>query len=452
MMSYDLIIIGSGPGGYKIAVAAAQAGKQVAVIERGHLGGTCLNAGCIPTKTLCRSAEVADLMHESADYGITLPEGTPMVNLPTVIERKNQIVQTLRDAIAGLMRTPGITLIHGQASFQDAHTLKVVQSEGEELLLTSPVIFIATGSVSKALPVPGTDLPGVMDAEGMLNATELPRHLCIIGGGVIGLEFASVFRSFGSEVTVVEYAPEVLPRFDKDMAKRLRTALKRKGIVFHVSAAVTAISDCGSDGLEVHFSRKGNEETVACDRVLMAVGRGARLEGLHLEAAGIAYTPRGIQVDENMQTSQPGVYAIGDCNGMCQLAHAATYQSYRALNHVLGKTDTISFDIMPAAVFTVPELATVGLTEEECRERGLQVEIRKTGYRSNGKALAEGAEDGIVKQIYDSHDGKLLGAHILGAHAADLIHEATLQMHASTTRNGLHDMIHAHPTLSELLA
>ena len=448
----DLIIIGAGPGGYPTAIAAAQAGLQVALIERQHLGGTCLGEGCIPTKTLCRSAEVMDTIRESATFGIALPEGAaPQVDLPAVIQRKEQVIATLRQGIQGLMRTPGITLIEGTARFLDAHTLCVQTAEGEQTL-TAPHIIIATGSESRSLPIPGADLPQVMDSTALLACTEMPRHLCVIGGGVIGLEFASIFRSFGAEVTVVEYAPEVLPRFDKDMAKRLRTSLKRRGITFHVGAAVTAIEATADGQAQVKFTRKGKEEAIVADRVLMAVGRGPRLEGLDLSAAGIAHTPRGIEVDEWMQTSVAGVYAIGDCNGRCQFAHAATYQGKQALRHILGQTDhPIRLDIVPSAVFTVPELATVGLTEEECQAQGIAYTVRKANYLSNGKALAAGAAEGLVKQIYDAATGQLLGAHILGAHAADLIHECTLQLTTQTSATALADMIHAHPTLSELL-
>lgn len=448
----DLIIIGAGPGGYPTAIAAAQAGLQVALIERQHLGGTCLGEGCIPTKTLCRSAEVMDTIRESATFGIALPEGAaPQVDLPAVIQRKEQVIATLRQGIQGLMRTPGITLIEGTARFLDAHTLCVQTADGEQTL-TAPHIIIATGSESRSLPIPGAQIPQVVDSTALLACTEMPRHLCVIGGGVIGLEFASIFRSFGAEVTVVEYAPEVLPRFDKDMAKRLRTSLKRRGITFHVGAAVTAIEATADGQAQVKFTRKGKEEAIVADRVLMAVGRGPRLEGLNLSAAGIAHTPRGIEVDEWMQTSVAGIYAIGDCNGRCQLAHAATYQGKQALRHLLGQTERpIRLDIVPSVVFTVPELATVGLTEEECQAQGIAYTVRKANYLSNGKAQSAATTEGLVKQLYDSTTGQLLGAHILGAHAADLIHECTLQLTTQTSAAALADMIHAHPTLSELL-
>ena len=457
-VSYDLIIIGSGPGGYQAAVRAARAGLQVAIVERSHPGGTCLNEGCIPTKALCRSAEVAATLREAESFGIRGAAQDITADLPQIISRKEQIIEGLRAAIDALLATPGITRYTATASFADAHTLclddPTPTSTDGATRITAPHIIIATGSESKSLPVPGVGLPGVMDARALLQSTVMPRRLCVIGGGVIGLEFASIFHQLGCSVAVVEYAPEVLPRFDKDIAKRLRTALKRSGIEFHLSAAVTGIESSPEDKdgpLQVRFTQKGGKEgSVTADRVLMAVGRGARISELHLDAAGIVATPRGITVDENMQTNVPGVYAVGDCNGLCQLAHAATYQSFRSLHHILGETDSIDFNIMPAAVFTHPELATVGLTEEECRERGLQVEVVKTPYRSNGKALAEGCSDGILKQIYETGSGRLLGCHILGSHAADLIHQAAMQMATQTSRQTAADMILAHPTLSEL--
>ena len=449
--SYDLIIIGAGPGGYEVAVEAAHKGLQVLVIEKQALGGTCLNEGCIPTKCLCHSAEVLDEVKESAVLGVNAGEISFDIN--AAMTRKNAVLDGLRAGIAGLMKTPGITLVEGEAKFVpgDAHKVVVTPLTGETEGATyeGKAVFIAVGSVTKFLPIPGNHSSRVVTSKEMLQLTEVPKRLAIIGGGVIGLEFAAIYNSFGSEVTVVEYCKEILPAFDRDLAKRLRTSLKKKGITFEVGAAVTEVRDGETESVVV-YDQKGKTKEVLADVVLMAVGRGANVAALNLEEAGIEFTPRGIIVDENMQTNVPGIYAVGDVNGLCQLAHAATFQSYRALNHVLGEQDHIRLDIIPAAVFTTPEAAMVGLTEEACEAKGIAYKTLKSMYRANGRALSMAAEDGLVK-ILVGEDGTILGAHILGAHASDMIHEIAVLMNKDAHIADLADMVHAHPSLSEII-
>lgn len=442
MTTTDLIIIGAGPGGYETAIAAAREGMKVVLVEAEALGGTCLNEGCIPTKCLCRSAEVADLMKEAATFGVVAESGG--INLVEVMKRKNEVVAQLAAGVASLLKSPGITLVQGKATFAGPHEVIV----GEEHF-SAPHIMVATGSSAKKLPIPGADLPGVVTSREMLQLEQIPKRLCVIGGGVVGMEFASVFRSFGSEVSVVEYAKEILPSFDRDIAKRLRTALKRKGITFNVGAAVTEISKVDG-GYKVAFVSGNKEGQVEADLVLMAVGRGPRLQHLGLDEIGMQYTSRGIVVDENMQTNIEGVYAIGDVNGICPLAHAATAQGRCALYHILGKDGAPDLQLVPAAVFTVPEVAMVGHTEETASAAGLEYSIRKAFYRANGKSLSMGESEGIVK-ILVGPDGLLLGAHVLGAHAADLIHELALAMHAKMGVERIQSLIHAHPSLSEIL-
>ncbi len=286
----------------------------------------------------------------------------------------------------------------------------------------------------------------------MLNLTSIPKRLCIIGGGVIGLEFASIYNSFGSEVTVVEFCKEILPNFDRDLAKRLRTSLKKRGITFCTGAAAKSISS--GETMTVAYEEKGKEKSVEADLVLMAVGRAANVGSLNLDDLNIAYTPKGIEVDGNMQTSVPGIYAIGDVNGLLQLAHAAKAQGIIALEHILQGTaadkSSIDLGIVPAAVFTVPEAAMVGKTEEQLTEQGVEYKAYKSFYRANGKALSMDAEEGIVK-ILANLDGKLLGAHILGAHASDLIHELAILMSKEGTVHDIAKTIHAHPSLSEII-
>lgn len=451
-METDIIIIGAGPGGYEVAVRAAKQGRRVVLIEKRAVGGTCLNEGCIPTKCLCHSAEVLEQISEGPSLGITCEN--VRFDLRQAIARKDEVVGRLSSGIDMLLRHPNISVVQGAARFVDGHTVAVAapdEGAAEEMQYTAPHIIIATGSVTKRLPIPGADSAGVVTSTEMLRLEELPQRLCVIGGGVIGLEFASIFRSFGSEVTVVEYCKEVLPQFDKDIAKRLRTALKKRGIAFHTGAAVTAIEHLESGASLVSYEEKGRTESLEADLVLMAVGRAPYFEGLGLSEAGIDHTPRGIVVDENMQTSVPGVYAVGDVNGLCQLAHAATFQSYRALDHILGRPCPTRLDIVPAVVFTSPEAATVGLSEEALTAQGIAYTAHKSFYRANGRALTAGAEEGLVKLLADPNDGRILGAHILGAHAAELIHEVSQLMNVDGTLSQISHSVHAHPSMSELI-
>lgn len=444
-MNYNLIIIGAGPGGYEVAVEAAKEGLQVLIIEKQALGGTCLNEGCIPTKCLCHSAEVLDEVKEAAALGVKVGDVT--FDLAAAMARKNTVLDGLRNGIAGLMKTPNITLVEGEAKFAagDPHTVCV----GDEKY-TADNVMIAAGSVTRYLPIPGAHGRDVITSKEMLELTEVPKRLVIIGGGVIGLEFAGIYNSFGSEVTVVEYCKEILPAFDRDIAKRLRTSLKKKGITFVTGAAVTEVVEEADGTSTVVYDAKGKEGRVVADVVLMAVGRGANVDSLNLEEAGIDFTPRGIKVDENMMTNVKGVYAVGDINGLCQLAHAATFQSYHALNHIVGHKDNIRLDIIPAAVFTTPEAAMVGLTEEACEAKGITYKAYKSMYRANGRALSMAADEGLVK-VLATEDGTILGAHFLGAHASDMIHEIAVLMNHGATINELADMVHAHPSLSEII-
>lgn len=441
-MTHQLIIIGAGPGGYEVAVKAAKQGLNVLVVEARRVGGTCLNEGCIPTKCLCHNATLLQHLKEALSAGIHI-DGVRF-QLSDAIDRKDGIIAQLASGIESLMKTPGISFVQGKARFVDQNTIEV---EGQEY--SAPNIIIATGSVTKFLPIEGAHSDGVVTSTEMLNLRDVPQRLCIIGGGVIGMEFASIFNAFGSQVTVVEFCKEILPAFDKDIAKRLRTALKKQGITFKTGATVSAIKD--GDGCKVvEYMEKSSTQSVEADLVLMAVGRVANVASLNLDDIGIDYTPKGIVVNENMQTSLPHIYAVGDVNGKCQLAHAATFQSYRALNHIMGCEDSINFDIMPAAVFTTPEVASVGLSEEAAEAQGIKYTARKAFYRANGKALAMGADEGLVKVLIDEEQ-KIIGCHILGEHASDMIHEASTLMNAGATLHQLSSNIHAHPSLSEIL-
>ena len=421
---FDIIIIGAGPGGYETAAEAAAHGLTVGIVERDQMGGTCLNRGCIPTKALCRNAEVVNLMREAEVWGVKT--GEMAFDYAPVFERKEAVVKPIK----------------GEASLKDANTVVV---NGEEYQAKN--IIIATGSAPRGLPIEGADL--AMTSDDILAMETLPKSLCIVGGGVIGMEFAAVFSTFGVEVTVIEYCKEILPPFDKDVAKRLKTVLSKRGIKIITSAAVNGITK-GEDGLTVTYELKGKPQSVTCEKVLMSVGRQPVLpEGL--DAVGVTVGRRGIEVDDNMMTNVKGVYAIGDVNGRMMLAHAASAQGQRALNAILGKADEIKLDIVPSAVFTVPELAMVGLTEEQCAEKGLDVTVKKSFFRSNGKAVAMNETDGLIKMIVENTTRQIVGCHICGAHAADLIQEVVTAMNAGATVDLLSRSIHGHPTLSEVM-
>ncbi len=437
---FDIIIIGAGPGGYETASDAAAHGLNVAIVERDQMGGTCLNRGCIPTKALCRNAEVINLMREAEVWGIKT--GEMAFDYAPVFERKEAVVKQLREGVEMLMGAPGITAIKGEASLKDANTVIV---NGEEY--SAKNIIIATGSAPRGLPIEGADL--AMTSDDILAMETLPKSLCIVGGGVIGMEFAAVFSTFGVEVTVIEYCKEILPPFDKDVAKRLKTVLSKRGIKIITSAAVNGISQ-GEDGLTVTYELKGKPQSVTAEKVLMSVGRQPVLpQGL--DTVGVTVGRRGIEVDDNMMTNVPGIYAIGDVNGRMMLAHAASAQGLRALHAIMGKADDIKLDIVPSAVFTVPELAMVGLTEEQCAEKGMDVTVKKSFFRSNGKAVAMNETDGLIKMIVDNATRQIVGCHICGAHAADLIQEVVTAMNAGATVDLLARSIHGHPTLSEVM-
>ena len=412
MSKVDLIIIGAGPGGYRAAEYAAKQGLKVVIFEGSEVGGTCLNVGCIPTKTYVHSATFAEAR-----------------------ERMATVVGQLRQGVEGILSHPNITLVREKGVFTDAHTV------GD---YTADNIIIATGSETKWLPIKGKDAPRVVDSTGLLNLETQPKRLAIIGAGVIGMEFASVFNRFGTEVTVIEYLKECLPALDSDIAKRLRKYLERPrvgdgtsgmkgGITFKMKTAVEDIAD------------------IDADVILMATGRKPRVQA-DFANAGIEFDERkGVTVDDHFKTTVNGIFAIGDVNGKQMLAHAAEMQAIHVVNQIIGKPDNIRFDIMPAAIFTQPEAACVGPTEDLLKAEGIAYECRKSFWRANGKALAMGETEGMLKLFVSPEDGAILGCHAYGAHSADIVQEVSVLMCKHTTIAELADMVHIHPTLSEIL-
>lgn len=481
MTEYDIIIIGSGPGGYTAAAAAVKAGLKTLVVEADRLGGTCLNRGCIPTKTFCRSAVAAlevkgapafgvEVAQGKADgeFGIGIADPQPVVSLQKIFDRKDAIVEELREGVAGIIR--GADVCQGTARFTGPHT---VEAAGMEY--TAPYIVIATGAAPALPDIPGADL--CLDSDSLLCCADSVPSMAIIGGGVIGMEFASVFNAFGCEVHVLEYCPEILPGIDREVAKRLRSVLSRRGVKFHLQARVTGVEKL-PDAMEEHrlypqlqvaFSAKGKDDSVTCARVLMAVGRRPVIPA-GAEEAGVKVVAGKIETDAGFRTAAEGVYAIGDVNGRCMLAHAAAAQARAAVADIIrrrgGHAPQVQLEPVPACVFTVPELAVTGLSEEQAKERGIDFRVLKLPVRANGKALTMGATDGLVKVLVtpgnNSGNGaekstdspaesRVIGAAILGPDASSLIMELSLAISAGLPVEALTGAIHPHPTLSELI-
>ncbi len=429
MYNSDIIVIGSGPGGMEVAAGALRRGLSVTLIERERLGGTCLNRGCIPTKALCSSASLMRAIGSASDLGVDVSSFSLDYN--RVLDRKEQVVNGLRDNVAMMLSKAHI--IEGEARFTDSRHVEV---NGK--VYAAPRIVIATGSSPASLDIPGADL--AIDSDAILELKELPASIVIIGGGVIGMEFACILSAFGVDVTVIEYCKEILPGFDKDIAKRLRSSLSRLGVKIITGAQVTSIAP----GKKVGYTVKGNAATVEAAEVLMAVGRRPVIpEGV--EAAGINVERGAIVTDETFATTVPGIYAIGDVNARMMLAHVASAQAAA----VMG--DDINLSVVPAVAFTLPECAMVGLTEERCKESGLNYKAVKSLFRANGKAQAMGDTDGLLKLIVDVDSRLILGCHVCGCHAADLVQEAALAMSAGVTVDNVASAIHAHPSLSEIL-
>ncbi len=422
MQQVDLIIIGGGPGGYETAAEAAASGLKVILFEKDHLGGTCLNRGCIPTKCLCAAAEAVEVIRNASSFGI---EASCTASFAAAVQRAQGVVNELRNGIESLLS--GVEVVRAEAKL--AENRKVI-ANGEEY--TANRIIIATGS--KPAPLRGIDTLLYCSSDDFLKLENLPKSLTIIGGGVIGLEFASIANAYGVDVCVIEYCKEVLPGLDADIAKRLRTSLSRRGIKFVTDAAVTAIAEDHT----VTYVKKDKENTVESDLVLAAVGRRPVVpEGL--EAAGVTLTERGfIAVDSDFRTTAEGIYAIGDVNGACMLAHAASAQGRK----VLG--EDVTLDVIPSVIFTIPECAFVRRSSDK------ETTSVKIPYGSNGKALAS-AQEGLVKLEYEQESRLIISCAILGPHAADLIAEAAIAVSSGMTVEELRRVVHAHPTLSELI-
>lgn len=446
----DITIIGGGPGGYVAAIKAAKMGAKVVVIEKEKLGGTCLNWGCIPTKTLVRSAEVYELLKEAEEFGC-FAENIG-IDIKKVISRKNKVVEQLVQGIEYLLTKNNIRFINGSAKILDNNRV-TVKEKMTDITVKSKNIIIATGSVSSKLKIHGIDLENVMDSKEALEISTLPKKLVIIGGGVIGMEFAYIFNNFGVDVSVVEYFDECLISCDKDICSENEKNAINKGIKLYTGAKVEGLIKTEDGECLVAFTQKEEKKYISTEKVLIAVGRAPYFEGIGIEDLGIELNDngRGIKVNNKMQTSIPNIYAIGDVTNIMQLAHVASHQGIVAVKNIMGENCEMDYRVVPAAIFTQPEIAMVGVTEKCAEKEGLEVEVGKFPFAANGKALTFGASKGFIKLIKDKKTDRVIGGSIIGIHATDLIGEVTLAIKNNLTAEQIVETIHAHPTTSEVI-
>ena len=447
---FDVVVIGSGPGGYVAAIRAAQLGLKTAIVEQyPRLGGTCLNVGCIPSKALLESSELYHQAHEGLEaHGVGLAGVT--LDLAAMLARKDRVVTELTDGVAGLMKKNKVQMMRGVGSLVDAHTVKVTGDEKEDLV-TARAVILASGSKAVELPFLPFDDERVVNSTGALCFEKVPEHLVVVGAGAVGLELGSVWRRLGARVTVVEMLPQITPFADKQLAKALQRSLKGQGLDIRLKARVTA-AEVTSEGVTLTLEKENAEpETLTCDRVLVAVGRRPFHGGLGLEQAGVEMDGPMVKVNHRLETSLKGVYAIGDLVRGPMLAHKAEEEGVAVAERIAGKPGHVNYDVIPSIVYTHPELASVGLTEAQAKELGIKVRVGRFLYRANGRAKAMGAEEGMVKILADAVTDRLVGVHMVGARASEMIAEAVVAMEFAGSAEDLARAVHAHPTLSEIV-
>jgi dihydrolipoamide dehydrogenase len=442
-MDCDVAVLGGGPGGYTAAIRAAQLGASVACIEREpELGGTCLRVGCIPTKAWVQTAYSLKEAHDTfPKLGVRV--GEPQLDLATANEWKAAVVKQMTGGVASLFKANGVEWVRGNGRFRDASTIAV--EGGDDVTFKSAIV--ATGSYPLRPPIPGLDSARCVDSTGLLAQEQVPRRLVVLGGGIIGCEFASIFSRFGSEVTIIEMLPTLIPQEDSDAAVELAKQFRRRGITIHLEKQCTRIEE-RYDGLTVHF---GTDETVECDLMLVSVGRGPQVDGIGLEAAGVEFDSRsGIAADERRRTTVPHIYAVGDCAGYWQLAHTAFREGEVAAENAMGHDAVVDNRAVPRPIYTDPEIAGVGLTEAEAREQyGDDVATGSFPWVANARAVMQNATTGWVKSIHETRYGELLGIVMVGPHVTDLIEAAVVAIDAEATVETVADGMTAHPTLSE---
>jgi dihydrolipoamide dehydrogenase len=447
---FDLVVIGGGTGGYVCAIRAAQLGLRVALVEQDRLGGVCLNWGCIPTKTLLRSASLYLQAKSLADFGVQV-DGPVSVDWSRMVARKEEVVNTLVGGVENLLAGHGISVLNGRARLGNAERVEVALNSGDQMILETRNVVLATGSVPARPPIPGLDLPGVVTSDGILALEATPQRLAIIGGGVIGIEFAALFTALGTRVTVVEMLPNILPPVDQELAKRYRIFLKRQGVELKLGARVEEVVTV-EGGLAVRYRLKNRSETVEADLVLNATGRVPFSEGLGLDALGVSRERGRVLVDDCLATNVAGVYAIGDVTGEVLLAHVASRQGEVVAEVIAGHGSRMDYSAVPNVVFSRPEIAGVGLTSQDAKEKGMDVKVGSFPFSASGKALAQGEAEGQVRLLCEAGSGRVLGMHVMGPGASDLIAEGALAVRLGLTAREVAETIHAHPTLPEAVA
>ncbi len=445
----DVVIIGGGPGGYVAAIRAAQLGAKVTLIEKDELGGICLNWGCIPTKALLRGVELLEALEGSKDFGIQF--GEVSVDFSKLIARKDRAVKTLVSGVSGLMKSNGIEVMKGKARLISPQNIEVIDGKQQKLTFPARKIIIATGSVSADLPIPGGKLPGVIDSNGALQLAEVPESMVIIGAGPIGLEFGTIFAALGAKVTILEMLPQILPSEDPEIASSLDKSLRRYKMQILTGCQVKEVGE-GAEGKRKVVALTGEgEKAFEAKYVLVAVGRKPNLDGLGLPEAGVRFSKKGIEVNEKLETNVPGIYAIGDVTGQWLLAHFAMAQGEVAAKNALGQEAHMDSRVVPRCVYTLPEVAAVGMTEKQAQDAGYELKVGRFPFAANGKATVLGERSGLVKIIAETKYDEILGVHIFGPHATDLIGEAVLAMRLEGTAPDMAQAIHPHPTLSEAM-
>ncbi len=440
-----ITVLGAGPGGYVAAIKAAQLGAEVTVIEAGEVGGTCLHWGCIPTKTLIASAEVLHKAKNAKNYGLEL-EGTITPNIERIVNRKNKVVSTQMKGILGLFKSWGINLIEGRGVIIDPNKIQVTRKDGSTQDVNTDKIIIATGSRPAQIPVFPFDGKRIISSDNAVNPDSIPESLLIVGAGVIGCEFAFIYKEFGADVTMVEMMPNAVSTEDEEISQILERELKKNRIKLLTNTSVDNV-DVKEDGVSVQLS---NGKTLEAEKVLVSIGRAVNSEHMGLEEIGVNRGQRGeIIVNEKLQTNVEGVYAIGDVIGGIMLAHLASREGIVAAENAMGGDSTVNYDVVPAAIFTSPEVGSVGLREKQAAEKGISYKVGKFQFRGLGKAHAMGEISGLFKIISEQESDKILGAHIIGAHASDLVHEIAVAMEKGLTVKDIAHTIHAHPTLAE---
>ena len=443
---YDVVVIGAGPGGYPAAIRAAQRGAKVAVVEKEKVGGTCLNWGCIPTKALLASTELIAHAREAEKFGVKITGIEP--DWTAIQERKQKITDTLVGGILQLLKANGITLVEGTGSITADKNVLVKTADGE-VTLEAGSIIIATGSDPAELPTFDFSKPAVMTSTDALALDHVPKSLIIVGSGVIGSEFACVFSTLGTEIVMVELMARMLPTEDSRVAKQMRSTFRKAGIDIKTETTVEEVLEYRDDGIKVKLS---SGEEIEAEKLLVSIGRKFNSAGLGLEDLGVDADERGrIMVNDKMETTVPGIYAIGDVIGGILLAHTATFEGLVAAENATGGNATIDYTVVPACIFTIPEIGSVGLNADKAAEQGIEVNVSRFSFGALGKALAMGEDYGFVQLVIDAKTDKILGAQIMGPHASDLVHEVAIAMKMGATAEDIATTIHAHPSLPEAI-